>query len=90
MRLEQNNLPTVEAAPLLGLRPNTLKIWARGRMDRGKRIPPRFEEGVHFFKRGQSRNSPLIWRIEACREFLDSQGYVLPRLQHLSSEEGQS
>ena len=89
MTIDQNNLPTSQASALLGLAPNTLRSWARGRMDRGKQIPPKFVEGQHFFKRSQAPNAPLIWRITACREFLDSQGYVLPALQAPSSEEGQ-
>ena len=74
---------------VLGLSANTLRTWARGRMDRGKQRPAKFIEGQHFFKRSEAPNAPLIWRIQACREFLDSQGYVLPPLQPTSSDEGQ-
>ena len=49
----------------------------------------KFIEGQHFFKRSEAPNAPLIWRIQACREFLDSQGYPLPPLQPTSSDEGQ-
>ncbi len=89
MSSDQQNLPTVEASLVLGLAPNTLRTWARGRIDRGKKIPPKFIEGQHFFKRSQAPNAPLIWRIQACRQHLDSQGYVLPAIQPTSSEEGQ-
>ena len=88
MSSDQQNLPTVEASLVLGLAPNTLRTWARGRIDRGKQRPPKFVEGTHFFKRSQAPNAPLIWRIAACREFLDSLGYVLPPMAP-SSEEGQ-
>ena len=83
------NLPTPQASIVLGLSEHTLRNWARGRVDRGRRIEPKFTEGVHYFRRSQAHNSPLIWRIRECREFLDSQGYVLPPLQDPSSEEGQ-
>ena len=89
MSSDQQNLPTVEASLVLGLAPNTLRSWARGRTDRGTKRPARFLEGTHFFKRSSAPNAPLIWRIAACREFLDSLGYVLPPLQATSSEEGQ-
>ena len=89
MTADQNNLPTPQAAVVLGLAAHTLRSWARGRTDRGKQIPPKFIEGQHFFKRSQAPNAPLIWRIQACRQFLDSQGYVLPPIQPTSSEEGQ-
>ena len=74
------NLPTVQASQLLGLSEHTLRNWARGRVDRGKKVEPKLKEGVYWFRRGQSHNSPLIFRIRECREFLDSQGYPLPAL----------
>ena len=89
MTNDQHNLPTPQASVVLGLAPNILRHWARGRTSQGKRIPPKFVEGTHFFQRGTARNSPLIWRIAACREFLDSLGYELPQLQGPSPEEGQ-
>ena len=89
MSSDQQNLPTVEASLVLGLAPNTLRTWARGRNDRGTKRPPKFVEGTHFFKRSQAPNAPLIWRITACREFLDSLGYPLPPLQLTSADGGQ-
>jgi len=83
------NLPTPQASLVLGLSEHTLRNWARGRIDRGKKVASKFTEGVHFFRRSQAHNSPLIWRIAACRAFLDSQGYPLPPLQPTSSGEGQ-
>lgn len=90
MSSDQQNLPTVEASLVLGLAPNTLRTWARGRIDRGKQIPPKFVEGTHFFKRSQASNAPLIWRITACRAFLDGLGYVLPPLKFSDAEKGHS
>ena len=41
------NLPTVQASQLLGLSEHTLRNWARGRVDRGKKVEPKLKEGVH-------------------------------------------
>ena len=86
---QQLNLPTAQAAMALGLSVYTLRTWAKGRIDRGVQVPPKFVEGRHFFKRGTSKNSPLVWRIAECRSFLGSQGYPMPPLQAPSSEESQ-
>ena len=90
MTIDQNNLPTPQASVALGLSPNTLRTWARGRTNRGEQIPPKFIEGQHFFKRSQASNAPLIWRITACRAFLDGLGYVLPPLKCSEAEKGHS
>lgn len=74
MSTAQNNLQTPEAAASLGISPDTLRTWARGRTSRGELIPPVLPEGTCWFRRG-SATSTMVFRMNQCREVLSALGY---------------
>ena len=59
-------LPTGTAAPALGISTETLK--------RRRDVCGGFlEHGTHYTL-GPSRNSPIVWRVEKCREAFHQRG----------------
>ena len=59
-------LPTAAAAKALGVSPDTLK--------RRRETSGGFLENRTHYVVGPAKNSPIVWRVESCREAFNARG----------------